>query len=189
MQSKYYDEILDYAESLLHVDANVLDQHHEESGLSFSPPSSSESFEESIDRLHSISQMVFTFLLQLHLPLSPHALSLYRSALLAGRTEVIETGHSCTLTLCMEIARSISWRELLADAPQLEGKFKKACRQLLFESGPSKPEPTRNHLGSILSLWLSLSSKWVCEIVLRVGTPACTRESTWSNTFPSSSPR
>ena len=133
--------------------------------------------------------MVFTFLLQLGMPLSPHAISLYRNALLAGRTEIIETGHSFTLTLCMEIARSISWQDLFADAPQLEGKFKKACRQLLFENGPSKPEPTRNHLGSILSLWLSLSSKWANTRVLKVDTPACTKGLTWSSTFPNSSPK
>ena len=34
VRTKYFDDILEFAESLLHVDASVLDQHHEESGLS-----------------------------------------------------------------------------------------------------------------------------------------------------------
>lgn len=112
-----------------------------------------------MERLHTTSELVYTFLLDLKIPLSQNAVSLYRTALLNSRAEVIETGHAYTLSLCMKIAQTLSWRELFDPAPQLEGKFKKAIRQLLFENGPSKPEPTREHLNSILGLWMSLSRR------------------------------
>ena len=81
-----------------------------------------------MERLHTTSELVYTFLLDLKIPLSQNAVSLYRTALLNSRAEVIET-------------------------------FRKAIRQLLFENGPSKPEPTREHLNSILGLWMSLSRR------------------------------
>lgn len=159
VRTKYFDDILEFAESLLHVDASFLDQHREESGLSLLFLLGVESFEESVERLHTTSELVYTFLLDLKIPLSQNAVSLYRTALLNSRAEVIETGHVYTLSLCMKIAQTLSWRELFDPAPQLEGKFRKAIRQLLFENGPSKPEPTREHLNSILGLWICLS-RW-----------------------------
>lgn len=156
MLTKYYDETLTAAHSLLLVDAAFFSQHHEEIGRRFAASSPPDSIDESLDRLHTTCYTVYVSLLRRHLPLTPMAVDLFRSALQATVSEVVATGRPAALALVMEIASQLPWSDVSRDNPQL-AKFTKRCRRLLFESAPTNA--TTEHLSNILALWMTLAVK------------------------------
>ena len=154
--TKYYDETLTAAHSLLLVDAAFFNQHHEEIGRLLSASSPADSIDESLDRLRATCYTVYVQLLRRRLPLTPVAVDLFRSALQATVSEVVASGRPSALTLVMEIANQLPWSDVGRDNPQL-AKFTKRCRRLLFESAPTNA--TTEHLSSILALWMTLAVK------------------------------
>lgn len=156
MLTKYYDETLTAAHSLLLVDAAFFNQHHEEIGRRLSASSPADSIDESLDRLRATCYTVYVQLLRRRLPLTPVAVDLFRSALQATVSEVVASGRPSALTLVMEIANQLPWSDVARDNPQL-AKFTKRCRRLLFESAPTNA--TTEHLSSILALWMTLAVK------------------------------
>ena len=139
--TKYYDETLTAAHSLLLVDAAFFSQHHEEIGRRLSAPSPADSIDESLDRLRTTCYTVYVSLLRRRLPLTPVAVELFRSAL---------------QSTVPEIANQLPWSDVACDNAQL-GKFTKRCRRLLFESAPTNA--TAEHLSNILALWMTLAVK------------------------------
>ena len=81
--NKYFEETLQFAESLLTVDSSVLEEHHEEKGLFILFfILIIDNYDNSIQRLQLTSQIVYTYLLRLHIPLSPMSIEKYKKVLL-----------------------------------------------------------------------------------------------------------
>lgn len=116
-----------------------------------------ESVDESVQRLHLTSQIVFTHLLRLRLPLSADTLSCYRKVLI-GCIQDLESPRLETLELTKEIAAQISFDSLFENQPSMKKKFSTTCSNLLFEVTMHTTEISA-HLEIILAIWLALSSK------------------------------
>lgn len=179
--AKYFEETLLLADSLGHADYNLLDQHHTETGPASSLLPSLESISDSMERLHTTSQLVFTALLQYRIPIPSSSIPLYRSALFAGIREVTQTGGANTLILVMEIANSLPWDTL--DFSSTEAmQFSSQVRKLLSETGPKETPATKSHLDNILTMWMTLSLKWVAGQHGNVDILRSTRKPSWNPT-------
>ena len=117
-----------------------------------------ESFNESIERLHMTSQLVFISLLRSHVPVPPSSLPLYRTAFRSGLKEVVDTGHMYTLELIMSIVSQFSWEELFP-SPSESAQFSKTVRKFLSESSSKSDSVTTTHLSNILAMWAVISVK------------------------------
>lgn len=179
--SKYFEETLLLADSLGHADYNVLDQHHTETGSCFPLFQSLESISDSMERLHTTSQLVFTALLQYRIPIPSSSIPLYRSALFAGIREVTQTGGANTLILVMEIANSIPWETLNFSSTEAM-QFSSLVRKLLSETGPKDTPVTKSHLDNMLTMWMTLSLKWVVLQHGDVDILRSTRKRSWMPT-------
>ena len=111
-----------------------------------------------MERLHITSKLVFIALLQYRIPIPSSCIPYYRSILLSGIHQVIQTGDETTLMLLMEIANSIPWKTLDL-SPSETIQFSSSVRKLLSETGPKEPTPTQSHLNNILTLWMALSKR------------------------------
>lgn len=157
--TKYYDEVLQRAHSLLSIDAEFLNLHHEEIGIIILFLSYKDSIDESLDRLRTTCHQTYISLLRRHLPLTPTATDLFSAALIEAVPDIVESGRSCSLSLVMELANQLPWSAVAGRNPQVTAKFVKKCRHLLFESDPRKGPVTKDHMNSILALWMTLSVK------------------------------
>lgn len=124
-----------------------------------------DNFDNSIQRLQLTSQIVYTYLLRLHIPLSPMSIEKYKKVLLKGTKDILEVRHRETLDLMKEIASQIPWSSLFPSPSNQEKSFKKFCRNLLFEVSKRENELI-SRLEIILALWIALSSKSYLILVI-----------------------
>lgn len=159
VQSKYYEETITFAESLLHVDNTLLEKYSEGSGMFSKAGSRIEEVEDAINRLQLTSQKTYTYLLRLRLSNTPSSIALYRDAFMKGMTRMLDSSHIETLELIKEIASQITWEQLFENQPSKAKKCKQDATNLLFEISKKQRNVMMSHLEFILALWIAISSK------------------------------
>lgn len=124
-----------------------------------------DNYDNSIQRLQLTSQIVYTYLLRLHIPLSPMSIEKYKKALLKGTKDILQVSRKETLDLMKEIASQIPWSSLFPSPSNQEISFKKFCRNILLEVS-KRVSDLASHLEVILALWIALSSKYYLLLIV-----------------------
>ncbi len=167
--TKYYDEVLNRAHSLLSVDAEFLNRHHEEIGNIWFNSLLVDSIDESLDRLRTTCYQTYITLLRRPIPLTATATDLFSAALIEAVPDIVESGRASLLTLVMELAKRVPWSAITERHPQSISKLKKQCRQLLFMGDPKKGVVTKDHMNTILALWMTLSMRYRLILCISLG--------------------